>query len=96
MTAQFLFITAQIGYHCTLELGMTTSLKFLSALKSPGLGPTQHTFRRVADEASKAETALSGSAILFSTKQCSESECTIVLYKKINLFGTVGLLYCIL
>jgi len=22
MTAQFLFITAQIGYHCTLELGM--------------------------------------------------------------------------
>jgi len=21
MTAQFLFITAQIGYHCTLELG---------------------------------------------------------------------------
>jgi len=24
----------------------TTSLKFLSALKSPGLGPTRHTFRR--------------------------------------------------
>jgi len=37
-----------------------TSLKFLSALKSPGLGPNWHTFRRVADEASNAETALSG------------------------------------
>jgi len=30
-------------------------------LNSPGLGPTRHTFRKVADEASKAETALSGS-----------------------------------
>jgi len=32
-------------------------------IKSPGLGPTQHTFRRVTDEASKAETALSDSMI---------------------------------
>jgi len=32
-----------------------------SDIKSPGLGPTRHTFRRVADESSKAETALSGS-----------------------------------
>jgi len=29
-------------------------------VKSPGLGTTRHTFRRVADEASKAETSLSG------------------------------------
>jgi len=26
MTAQFLFITAQIGYHCILELGMAEPL----------------------------------------------------------------------
>jgi len=32
--------------------------KFLSALKSSGLGPTRHTFRRVADEASKAESLM--------------------------------------
>jgi len=37
----------------------TTTLKFLLALKSPGLVPTRHIFRRVADETSKAETALS-------------------------------------
>jgi len=42
-------------------LSPTTSLKFLSALKSPGLGPTWHIYRRVADKATKAETALSGS-----------------------------------
>jgi len=41
----------------------TVSLKFLSAFKSPGLGPTRHTFRRVADEALKAETALPGSVL---------------------------------
>jgi len=32
MTAQFLFITAQIGYHCTLELGMLNSAIFRSFL----------------------------------------------------------------
>jgi len=35
----------------------------LQSRTAPGLGPTRHTFRRVADEASKAETALSGSVI---------------------------------
>jgi len=41
----------------------TISLKFFSVLKSPGLGSTQHTFRRVADDAAKAEAALFGSAL---------------------------------
>jgi len=31
---------------------------------SPDLVPTRHTFRKVADEASKAEIALSGSVII--------------------------------
>jgi len=49
----------------------TTSLKFLSALNSPGplTWSSALTFRRVADEASKAETALSGSVNLMVFKK---------------------------
>jgi len=53
-------------WNVTRNLLRTSSLKFLSVLKSP-LGIDPHTFRRVADDASKAEAALSGSSDLLST-----------------------------